>query len=69
MKVHEIIELLQKLPQDLEVVVASDDEGNSFRHIPKNWVSIEKFYNEDIIHEDDYSEYDLDELSEYVVIG
>jgi len=69
MKVHEIIKLLQKLPQDLEVVIASDDEGNSFRHIPENWVGVEKFHYLDLIHKDDYSEYKLDELSEYVVIG
>lgn len=69
MKVHEIIKLLQKLPQDLEVVIASDDEGNSFRHIPKNWVGVEKFYCSDLIHEDDYSKYKLDDLSKFVVIG
>jgi len=70
MTVKKLQELLGKLPQNLEVLVASDDEGNSFRTIPDNWVSVEKFdENLDIIHEDDYSEYSLDELSDFVVVG
>ena len=34
MKVHELITKLQKAPQDLVIVVASDDEGNSFIIVP-----------------------------------
>lgn len=30
MKVKELIEHLSKLPQDVEVLTASDDEGNSY---------------------------------------
>jgi len=30
MKVKELIEQLQKLPQDIDVLLSSDEEGNSF---------------------------------------
>ena len=66
MKVHEIIELLQTLPQDLEVVVSSDNEGNSFRFITDEYISVEKFDEDlEIYHKDDYHE----DLINYVCIG
>jgi hypothetical protein len=70
MKVKEVMRLLAGLPEDLEVLVASDDEGNSFRLVPENWVSVEKFdCNLNIIHRDDYSDYMPDDLNDYAVIG
>lgn len=66
MKVSELIESLKKLPQDLEVLTASDDEGNSFRPILSGWISVEKFSNMDLIAEEDYHEYD--DLVDYVLI-
>jgi len=70
MTVQELIEELQKLPQELEVVIASDDEGNSFRRITAGWITVEKFDMDlDIIHEDDYDEFDDGDLKDYVSIG
>jgi hypothetical protein len=70
MKASEVIAMLQELPQDLEVVVAADDEGNSFRKVPEGWVSIERFdSNLDIIASEDYDEFDEDELESYICIG
>jgi len=70
MKNKELIEILLNLPQDLEVLTAIDDEGNGFRKIPEDWVSVEKFYNDEgleIVAQEDYEEYD--ELEEYILIG
>jgi len=70
MTVKKLQELLGKLPQDLEVLVGSDDEGNSCRYIPDNWVSVEKLDSDlNVVLEDDYSEYALGELLDFVVIG
>lgn len=68
MKVKELITLLENMPQDLEVVTAGDDEGNSFRKIPDDWVSVEKFdENFDIYAEEDYINHS--DLIDYVCIG
>lgn len=32
MKIKELVEELQKLPQDLDIVIATDEEGNGFHH-------------------------------------
>lgn len=70
MTVKKLIKKLQNLPEYLEVVTASDDEGNSFRKVPEGWVSVEKFNSDmDCIHSDDYENYELEELKEFVVIG
>lgn len=71
MKVYELIEELKKLPQELEVVVAGDDEGNSFRKVPDGWVGVEKFDEDlDIYAPEDYEDEDFDtELTDYVCIG
>jgi hypothetical protein len=69
MKVHEVIEALKKMPQDLEVITAGDDEGNSFRGIHDGWISVERFDDEmGLYAEEDYEEYG-DDLKEYVLIG
>jgi hypothetical protein len=69
MKVYEVIEALKKMPQDLEIITAGDDEGNSFRHIHNDWISVEKFDdNMDLYAEEDYEEFG-DDLKEYVLIG
>jgi len=71
MLVKEVIEHLKYLPQDMEVLLAKDEEGNCFRRIPDNWIGLEKFYEDnyelELIHPDDYNEYD--NLTEYVLIG
>ena len=68
MKVKELINFLSKLPQDLEVLTAIDEEGNGFNHISDDGVSIIKFDEYlDSVHPDDYNEYD--NLKDYVVIG
>jgi len=70
MRVHELIKILKDLPQDLEVLTASDDKGNSFRKIPTGWVTTEKFdINLDIIANEDLKNYNYKELKTYVVIG
>jgi len=70
MTVKNLQELLGKLPQDLEVLVGSDDEGNSFRRVPKGWVSKELFSEDlDLIQPDDYDDFEDDELYPFVVIG
>jgi len=69
-KVYELIKKLQELPQDLEVLTSSDDEGNNFRKVSEGWVNVEKFdISLDIIDQEDYKEYNDDDLEEYVVIG
>lgn len=71
MKVKEILEILKTLPQDLEVVVAIDDEGNGFRRIPEGWVSVEKFTDNlyMVATEDIDTEYDGIDLTDFVCIG
>jgi len=70
MLVQDLIKVLKELPQDLEVLVGSDDEGNSFRKVPKGWVSRELFSEDlDLIHPDDYDDFEDDELCPFVVIG
>lgn len=73
MTVKELIEKLKAFPDDMVVLVASDDEGNNFRKVPDGYVTLEKFNEDlDIITEEDYDNYDLSDLSdliEYVVIG
>jgi len=32
MKIKELVEELQKLPQDLDIVIATDEEGNGFHN-------------------------------------
>jgi len=36
MLVKEVIEHLKELPQDMEVLLAKDEEGNGFRRITDN---------------------------------
>lgn len=70
MKNYELIKLLQELPAYLEVVSAIDDEGNGFRGIPDGWVSVEKFtIDNGIVAEEDYEEYDSNELYDMICIG
>lgn len=67
MKISELIKSLEKSPKDLKVLIASDDERNSFRPILNGWISVEKFSNMDLIAEEDYHEYD--DLMDYILIG
>ena len=69
MKVSRLIELLSKMPQDLDVVLATDDEGNGFREVPDGWCTVEKFLDGDIVATEDIDiEYELD-YEDKVVIG
>lgn len=70
MKVNELIKLLKTMPQNMDVVVGSDDEGNSFRFIPNGWVSVEKFdMGLNIISEEYYESYTPDDYVNYVCVG
>jgi len=69
MLVQDLIELLKELPQDLEVLVSRDDEGNFYRRLHKKLVSEELFAEDlELISSDDYEEFE-DELHPFVVIG
>jgi hypothetical protein len=61
---------LANFPEDLPVLVASDEEGNSFEHLYD--VEVSKYYEIDreiqTIHPDDVDEYDQDDLSDAVVL-
>lgn len=70
MNVKELKELIKNMPDDLKVLTATDDEGNGFRQVPTDWCSIEKFTaDRDLVAQEDYEEYDSDELTDYLLIG
>lgn len=64
MKVHELIAELSKLPQDFEVFVSSDAEGNSYNELTdvsvSPYVFDDPYYEYHLIHPDDLGEYDDD---------
>ena len=66
MTVQEAIDLLVQMPKDLEVVFAVDDEGNSFRLVPDDWISVERFdpYEMEPVEDQD----DYDNLRDFIVI-
>lgn len=61
---------LTKFPDDLPVLVSSDEEGNSFEHLYA--VEISKYYEIDreiqTVHPDDVDEYDIEDLTDAVVL-
>lgn len=69
MTVKELIKLLETMPENMECVLACDDEGNYFRSIPSGWVSKEFMNDGEIIHPDDMDEYQGVDLEEKVIIG
>jgi len=40
-----------------------------FRNVPNGRCSVEKFYDEDLIAEEDINDYVLDDLKDYLLIG
>ena len=67
MKVHELMELLSALPQNAELWVSSDPEGNSFNRLA---CAEEEYMSVDMepIHPDDLDDYDEDEVTLAVVL-
>ena len=45
--VKELIEVLQKLPQDVPVFTSIDSEGNGYRPVYDTWVGLEAYEDED----------------------
>jgi hypothetical protein len=71
MKVFELIQGLAALDRDLEIIVATDEEGNSFN--PLHEVVLSKCYTDkwgstEPVHPDDVPSYDEDDLHSCVVI-
>lgn len=67
--VKNLIEELQKLPQNLKVIVSSDPEGNSFNNL--QGVDLTHYDGEFILDKEDLQEYiddDFDEIEEVVVL-
>lgn len=58
MKVKDFIELLKKIPEDFEVLIAQDEEGNGFDilgNISKECAEIRDEI--DLIHPEDFPDY------------
>lgn len=70
MTVGSLRAVLSKFPDDMHVLVASDEEGNSFEHLYD--VEVSKYYEIDreiqTVHPDDFDEYDPDDLTDAVVL-
>lgn len=67
MKVHELMELLSALPQNVELWVSRDEEGNAFNrlaYVEEEYMSVDM----EPIHPDDLDEYDEDEVTRAVVL-
>jgi hypothetical protein len=45
--VGELVEHLKTLPQDIPVFTSTDDEGNGYRPVYKNWVGVEGYEDYD----------------------
>ena len=68
MTVKELKELLNKANDELEIFVASDDEGNNFRRVPDGWATVEKLNEDlDLVPKEDYAEYE--ELIDVFLVG
>lgn len=68
MTVHDLIEKLKTLPAHLEILIASDPEGNGFHELYAAQVELIEPSTLDVIHEDDADEYDDGELEERVIL-
>lgn len=73
MKVHELITLLQDLPEDHEVYVSSDEEGNTITRLAvadESWGFPERDgYRLDTVADEDVgTEYDKEDLVQAVVL-
>ena len=67
-KVKELIELLKTLPQDYDVILSKDSEGNAFSPMPNDNNYCLVFYAaETTWHGDIYGEEDYLYLNEYLI--
>lgn len=70
MKVHQLVTQLIQLPQDAEVILSSDSEGNSYS--PAHEVDVVRYDSADDeywpIHHQDLVDYDIDDTVEGVFI-
>lgn len=71
MKVKELIALLTDLPQEHEVVLSKDSEGNSFSPLASHGQYMyipDSTWAGDIMHEEDAEEYEQDYVENAVVL-
>lgn len=74
MTVKELIEILKDLPEDREIVMSCDAEGNGYSPLadadPQRWYTPETTWSGDVHHPDDIEsgEVELDESSKLVVL-
>lgn len=71
MKVKQLIEQLQKLPEDTEVWVSKDEEGNGFNPLEDIDYASVWFHSNwefDYVAEEDKDEYPEDEFKHIVVL-
>jgi hypothetical protein len=70
MNVNELRTALDSFPDDLEILVASDEEGNDFKDlacIQESFIHRDGF-EVNVLHPDDAAEYEEDELETALVI-
>lgn len=65
MKVRQLVDLLLAMPQELEVKISSDPEGNGFYGLSGHGIGyvespVDRWYHEDLHDEDDIVEFPED---------
>ena len=76
MKIKELKEKIKNIPDDFEVILSMDQEGNGFHYLSdvetkEKFVQFDSEYTPEVIHPDDYEEYlnnDDEKLQDCVVL-